>query len=519
MMKRFRPFILFLVLLAAAYYALQASKSRESLAFQASGTIEAVEVVVAFEVGGQVGEVQFDEGDSVRAGDVLVRLDGKILQAQYEEAAAGTDRARADYQLIAAQPLSEQRWLAIASAQLEHLNAQQALEDLIENADLARANAEQELESAEQALEDLLESKLNRAFAAEAVANAEVNLDEAQRKLTILTTPPTQTSIDQAYANLLLAEGLVNDTRADIESIEQKLKGGLGPFVPVRYVNDYKKQLRQLLQNFEIKLSWDQLAYEKTLNKYNQLLDPVDPVELALAEAALALAEARVEQAKRDYNRVKDGPSPADLAVLEARIELAAREFETLKNGPDANDLALAQARVQNTEANLILAKADFVQEQLAVADAQVVSAQADLEVLQVQLDKLVLKAPVDGVVLIRTIEPGEVVKPGSTAMTLGLLDKLSVTIFIPAEYYSRIQLEDPVRITADSFPGYTFSATVIQIATESEFVYRNVGINDGHRAVVYPVVLSVQDTLGLLKPGMPVYADFGFQQNGSAVP
>lgn len=502
-LKKFRAILLILMVLAAAYLLYTWMQAKEAEEGGSSGTIQAVEVNLAFELGGQIAAVHIQEGDRVRAGDVLVQLEAKALQAELKRADAALAQAESETRLLAASPLVEQRQVAISNAQVELVQAQQALEKLVENADSDRAKALQAVEQAENELEDLLVSNIQRASALAAIASAEKAVDQARRNLTILTTPPSQAVIDQAYANQLLAEQEMNDTLADIALAEQKLKGGLGPYVPQQYVNDFKKQMRGLIQNLEIKLSQDQLKHQNILERYNNLLAPVDVVELALAEAALARAEAELGQAQRDYERVKEGPSPADTAVLEARIANLKRGYIAQAEGPDPDDLALAQARIRRAAANLSLAEANTIEEQLDAAQAGVDSARAAQSVIRAQLDKLVLRAPVDGTVLERRVEAGEVVRPGTEVITLGLLDELILRVYLPKERYGSIHPGDEVRVRADSFPGQPFVAVVSEVAAETDFIPRNVEMANGQVEPVFEVVLTLRDPRGMLRPGM----------------
>jgi len=508
-LKRFRPIVLILITILVILYIL-VGIGEEAKALSASGTMEVVEVVVAIETGGQIAEVLVEEGDLVQAGDVLVRFEDEILQAQFDQAEAALAQVQNDFDLIAAQPLNEQRQVAIAAAQIELLNAQQVLQDLIDNADLARAHAQQAVEEAEQALEDLLNPELQQAIALENIAIDEQAIDEAEKFLIIVSSPPSQSSIDQAYANLLMAENKVNKTLDDLELANKKLKYGPAKYWPKEIKAKYRKQFRKLIKNLEIKLAWDQLTYQNATEKYNELLKPIDPIELAMAQADLAISQAQLEQAQREYERIKDGPSEADIAVLAAQINIAKREHEDLKQGPDPDDMAIAQARVRNAEANLSLAQVDTIQEQLAVAQAQIEAAEAALSMVQTQLDKLVLTAPVGGTVLQRYVEAGEVVVPGRAAVTLADLNDLTITIYLPEDRYGEIDLGEEVLVTVDSFPKEAFSAVVIRIADETEFTPRNAQTAEGRRSTVFPIVLSVNDPDGVLKPGMPADVTFG---------
>jgi HlyD family secretion protein len=491
---RLIPVILILLIVAATIYYLNWVKDEETGSLQASGTVEAVEIIIAPEiVGGQIDEVLIEEGDIVHAGDVLIRFEAEMLHAQFEQAETGLAQAEANYRLIAAQPLAEQRQVAISAAQLELLSAQQALKDLIENADLARAHAQQALEDAEHALEDLLDPDLQQAIALEAITKYQKIIDDTEKRVRNLKSTASQADIDAAEADVVLARDALENAEEDFKPYEDKPEDNL------------------TRANYQSRLAAAQQVYDAAVRKLNAVSGTASSVDISVAEADLETARAQLEQAKREYERVKDGPNRVDVAVMEARIDLARRDYEALLNGPDPDDLALAQARVQRAEANLALAQADTIQEQLALAESQVKSAQAALGIIQTQLDKQVLTAPVDGVVLFRTVEPGEVVTPGSSLITLGLLDKLTITVYIPEDRYGEIRLGDQPTVKVDSFPNETFSATVIRIADQAEYTPRNVQTAEGRQTTVFAIELSVDDPGGKLKPGMP--ADVTFKE------
>jgi multidrug resistance efflux pump len=133
------------------------------------------------------------------------------------------------------------------------------------------------------------------------------------------------------------------------------------------------------------------------------------------------------------------------------------------------------------------------------------------LEVIQAQIAKLVIAAPNDGVVLIRSAEPGEVLVPGAPLITLIQLEDLTITVYIPEDRYGQIHLGQAATVSVDSFPGETFEATVKRIANQAEFTPRNVQTVEGRRTTVFAVDLSVANLQGKLKPGMP--ADVTFNQ------
>jgi multidrug resistance efflux pump len=108
-------------------------------------------------------------------------------------------------------------------------------------------------------------------------------------------------------------------------------------------------------------------------------------------------------------------------------------------------------------------------------------------------------------------VEAGEVVAPGAPLLTLGRLDDLTITVYIPEDRYGNIRLGQTARVSVDSFPGQEFSATVARIANQAEFTPRNVQTQEGRRTTVFAVELIVDDPESRLKPGMP--ADVAFDE------
>ena len=114
-----------------------------------------------------------------------------------------------------------------------------------------------------------------------------------------------------------------------------------------------------------------------------------------------------------------------------------------------------------------------------------------------------------DGVVLIRSIEVGEILQAGVPAMTIGKLDTLKVTVYIPETQYGQLQVGEKATLSTDSFPNETFNATITRIADQAEFTPQNVQTKEGRQTTVYAVELSVDNQSGKLKPGMPVDVTF----------
>jgi HlyD family secretion protein len=440
--------LLLVLVVAGGWYRLRSS-SAASNALIASGTIETSKVRLSPEVSGVITEMLVREGQQVKAGDVLVKIDDTAAQAQYGQAQAALTTAqanlslaRANYDLVAAGPTAEQRQVNLTGAQLELLNAQKALDDLHNNAALQAAAAYTQ------------------------IAQAQKALDTATKQHDSLVSGATQADIDSARATVVLLKDQLDKAKEDYAPYANKPEDNL---------------VRAALLN---KLSTAQKAYDNAVTRLNNLLGVANALDLDQVEASLQTAQAQLADAQRRYAILKDGPDPQDIAQAEAQVAAA--------------------------QAHLAAAQADPSQQQLDLAEAQVESARTALGVIQSQLDKLVLKAPSDGTVLSRNVEPGEVVSPGAPLLTIARLDDLTLTIFVPEDSYGAINLGEAARVTVDSFPGQVFTATVDKIADQAEFTPRNVQTAEGRRTTVFAVKLKIANPDGRLKPGMPADVTFG---------
>jgi len=408
--RRILPVALLVVLVVAGLIYLTAVSGDGDGPLSASGTVEAVQVAVASEVSGRVLEVLVDEGQTIEAGDPLLRLDSRLLEAQRERAVAGGKAA-------------------VAAAELELIAAQQALDALHENAALAAAQAELTL------------------------ANARDALDDAERLRTYQQkgNRATHETLDGAKAALTLAEDALNRAQA---------------------------------------------AYDRVASL------PADNPQRAAARAALEAARKQRDAAQASLNWYSGEPSNIDQAILDAKVSLAEaqlgeaeRRLADLRPGPDPDLLAQAQARLTLAQAQLTAARAQ---------------AKVEAETLDLQLDKLLVRAPLGGVVLARSIEPGEVLLAGARALSIGQLDHLTITVFLPEDRYGQVNLGDHVQVSADAFPDESFDAIVTRIADQAEFTPRNVQTVEGRRTTVFSLELTVSDASGKLKPGMPADVTFG---------
>jgi HlyD family secretion protein len=244
-------------------------------------------------------------------------------------------------------------------------------------------------------------------------------------------------------------------------------------------------QAMKNIERMEILLS----VYETTL-----------PLDVKRAQAGVKSAEALLKEALNDKKRF-DG--------LKAGNTVSQRDWERadLKNETAQAQLAEAQAVLAQSQSNL--KKVELTRREIDVARAQRDAARAVLRYAEVQLGYAALKAPFDGILTTRSMEPGEVVTPGREVMTLSDLSMAEMKIYIGEEDIGKVKPGEKADVKVDSYPDRTYTAKVSFISPEAEFTPKIIQTHKERVKLVYLVKLLIPNPDLTLKPGMPADACF----------
>ncbi len=366
----------------------------------AGSVVPATEIGIGFEESGTLNELLVKVGDQVQAGQVLARLQ--------------TDKT------------DEEVALAIADAELNVLTTQQALDDIYSNSELDAAQALIDIEDAQQALEDLQNIDLSQAQALQAIAEAEEAVKNAQRIYNSVRLPADDNTIATAKAELVLAEKSLKDQQEKFNDYVNKPDTDLGK------------------ANQQLKLSQAQAVYDSALRYYNAVTGTGSELDQESSAADLSAAQAQLAQAQRDWERIKDGPSPGEIALTGANLAVAQEKYDTLKNGADPAEVALAQANLANAKAKLAVA-----QEDQAVVD---------------------LVAPMVGTIMSIDASVGEVVGTGAI-ITLADLSQPVLEVYLDETDLDKVVVGFEAEIVFDSLPDDTFTGHITEVSPSLESV------------------------------------------------
>jgi HlyD family secretion protein len=383
--KKIIAILFFFLLFGVGLLVYRGQRNLQTKELYYSGTIEAKQAELGFQVSGRIVEVAVDEGQFVKKDQLLASLDQSEYQARYEQ-------------------------------------AQASLENSIKNL---------------QRLELVLD--LYKKTLPNEVARAAASVEALRSQLAELEAGYREQDIERAKLAFLTAQDVMEEAKKNKE----------------RYDNLYKKRLVP-------EKEWDavQLKHETAVKEF--------------------------EKAKEMYDMLREGARKETIQTARAR---------------------LAEGKAVLRQANNNLRKIKTAEKEVEAAKSQVKVAQSSLKVAETQLRYTQLRAPFDGVISSRNVEPGEVVILGREVLSLSDLSSVDLKIFVGETEIGRVKPGQSVDIKVDTFPNKKYRGTVSFISPEGEFTPKIIQTQKERVKLVYLVKVLIPNPDLELKSGMPADA------------
>jgi HlyD family secretion protein len=259
--------------------------------------------------------------------------------------------------------------------------------------------------------------------------------------------------------------------------------------------------------------------------KLDQLLNGSRKEDIQQAESAANDARAQLEFARSDWGRMQALYKNEDISKQQydqsrmkfdsatAQLHQAEDKLALVKAGPRAEEIAAQRATVARTQASLKTAEANRLElerkeQELLQRDAEINRSRAQEGISQSQLDDTVIYSPIQGVVLVKSAEAGEVLAAGTTIVTIGDLDHPWLRAYINETDLGRVKLGQKVKLTTDSYKTKVYWGTVSYIASEAEFTPKQIQTKEERVKLVYRIKVDVDNSSHDLKNNMPVDAE-----------
>ncbi len=251
--------------------------------------------------------------------------------------------------------------------------------------------------------------------------------------------------------------------------------------------------------------------------KAGQLLVQIDPREAEAAVAQAKAAQSRARAQRHQVHSVTAEVANQSLDQARTRVEQKKLDYQretalfasgsTTKSALDDAGSALAVARSQlaSAEAQAKAAAPGGVEARLA--SAAIAQADAELAAANARLERTRVVAPTDGVVLLRAVDPGDVVQPGTELVRLVGVGRTQLVVEPDEKNLALLAVGQPAKASAEAFPDQRFDAKLAFIAP---------GV-DPQRGTVQ-VKLDVDAPPAYLRPSMTVSVEIEVARKKNAL-
>lgn len=212
--------------------------------------------------------------------------------------------------------------------------------------------------------------------------------------------------------------------------------------------------------------------------------------EIEMARAQLKAAESKLKNAKDEYERYlplykEKAISPSTFDVRDTALKIATEEYNNALKALEKNETGPREQQIRSARSRWDRAK-------------------WELNRIELDIEHSIIRSPVDGVVLVKATEVGEVVLPGATVMTVAAIDEVWLKGYVSELDLGRVKLGQKAEISIDTYPGKIYPGVVTFISSRAEFTPKNVQTKEERIKQVYRVKITIPNPQQDLKIGMP---------------
>ncbi len=259
--------------------------------------------------------------------------------------------------------------------------------------------------------------------------------------------------------------------------------------------------------------------------KLDELKNGSRPQEKQEARAAVEAAQSELDRAKKDWDRAQTLYKNDDISTsqfdqfrnhfesADAALKQAKERDSMVLAGPRVEEINAQQAQLEHARGALKMAEANAIEvkrreQELTTRRAEMGRSKASLTLIDSQLSDTIASSPVDGVVLVKSADVGEVLAPGTAVVTVGDIDHPWLRGYVNETDLGKVKLGSKANVTTDSYPGKIYVGHVTFIASEAEFTPKQIQTQQERVKLVYRIKVQVENPQHELKSNMPANAE-----------
>lgn len=311
------------------------------------------------------------------------------------------------------------------------------------------------------------------------------------------------------------------------EQIQAQLRGATAHLFATQKQEEQARLQVNLLESqiLETQLNLQQ-AQGDAKGRIFQAESSVAATQAQLNEAIALVQQAQSELKLAQINRDRFAKLVTQGVVTQQQFDQAQTTFETAQAAVRSRLASMASfsklvnsaqgqlVQAQTTGLNPSIRSAQLVglrtqlaqtQLKLAAAQADIAKAKAEQQEIQSKIDDLRnITSPIDGIVTVRSVEPGAVVSSGKTLLTVINPNTVYLRGYVPEGDIGKVRVGQQARVFLDSAPDKPLSARVSAVDAQASFTPENIYFQKDRVRQVVGVKISIDNPAGFAKPGMP---------------
>ena len=256
-----------------------------------------------------------------------------------------------------------------------------------------------------------------------------------------------------------------------------------------------------------------------------QLNNGARPQEIQESQAAVAAAQSQYDQAKKDWERAQTLHKDDDISTsqfdqfhtrfqgAEANLNQVKEHSGMIQAGPRAETIDGAKAQVERARAGVRAGQANSIEtrrreQDIVARQGDIQRAKSQIALIDSQLVDTIAVSPINGIVLVKVADVGEVLAPGTSVVTVGDIEHPWLRAYIREQDLGRVKLGDKVKVTTDSFHNKFYDGRVSFISSDAEFTPKQIQTSEERVKLVYRIKIDVDNSRHELKSNMPADAE-----------
>ncbi len=236
------------------------------------------------------------------------------------------------------------------------------------------------------------------------------------------------------------------------------------------------------------------LAAQKAVQaQYDFLKNGARAEDIFLAKQKLTQAKAAYILAQKNLGRMKK---------LLFSKSITQKKYDDVKANFD-----IALSKYKSAQENLKKLNKFARPEELKKAKANVELSAEKVAFVKKQIDNCYVVSPINGVLVERYVELGELALPSTTLLKVADLTHVNLYVYVSETDMGKIKLGDKVTVAVDSYPDKVFTGKISFISPEAEFTPKNIQTKEERTKLVFKVKIAVPNPNYVLKSGMPADA------------